>query len=404
MMVRGYIPAPRPVDMIYAPIDLAVALAEGLSRKGHKVDFFGPLGTRFRDAHVNVHNLNLRPLVHNQQETTQLYTDRDLLTHYVPALWDSYFVNDMLSRAKRGLYDVLHFHHAEVVLSLAKKFSNVPIVYTLHDPILPWFRELFELYQSPNQHFISISENQRRDAPDLSYLANIYNGTNAHRFSFSAEHEDYLLCVGRIVPEKGIKEAVHIARATGNRLLIIGPVYPDSQDYFDQYIKPYLNDKILYLGFIEHAHLPKYYQKAKAMLTPVQWEEPFGLTSIEAMACGTPVISLRRGAAPEIIKDSKTGFIVDSIAEMIAAVENIDQINRRDCRTHVQNYFSIDKMVDAYEQAYLQLLHPLKKILHKPKFLGRRLQLQSKATFGLKKPHLKRNSSDTDEQTSMELE
>lgn len=357
-MVRGYIPAPRPIDMVYAPIDLATAIAEGLARKGHQIDFFGPLGTHFHTTRVNVRTLNLRPLVHNAQETSDLFHDSSRLTHYVPALWDSYLANDMLKRAHHGMYDVVHFHHPEVALPLVKHFEDVPIVYTLHDPVFSWYREAFELYHTPNQHFISISKNQRRDAPDLPYLANIYNGTDVHRFSFLAKPEDYLLYIGRVVPEKGVKEAIQVARETGNRLLIIGPVYPESQDYFDQYIKPYLNDRILYLGYIEQHHLPKYYQKAKALLTPLQWEEPFGLTTIEAMACGTPVISLRRGAAPEIIQDGKNGYVVDSIAEMINAVQNIDKIDRRACRKHVQANFSLEKMVDNYETAYHQVLLP----------------------------------------------
>lgn len=356
MMVRGYIPAPRPADLIYAPIDLAVAVAEGMVRKGHKVDFFGPLGTDFQDKRINVRTLNLRPLVHNAAETTELFHDASRLTHYVPELWDSYLARDMFARARRGYYDLLHFHHPEIGLPFAKSFPTVPVLYTLHDPVFPWYREPFELYRSPNQHFVSISQNQRRDAPDLPYAATIYDGTDVHRFSFSAEHEGYLLCVGRIVPEKGFKEAVQLARETGNRLLIIGPVYPDSQDYFDQYIKPYLSDKILYLGYIEQHHLPKYYQKAKALLTPVQWEEPFGLTTIEAMACGTPVISLRRGAAPEIIQDGKNGFVVDSMAEMAKAIDKIDQIDRKACREHVQTTFALEQMVEGYETAYRRVI------------------------------------------------
>jgi len=389
-MVRGYIPVPRPTDIVYAPIDLAVAIAEGLARKGHQIDFFGPLGTQFNSPRINVRTLNLRPLIHNAQETTELFHDSSRLTHYVPELWDSYLANDMLRRARRGMYDLLHFHHPEVALPFAKHFDGVPIVYTLHDPIFPWYRELFELFQTPNQHFVSISNNQRRDAPDLPYLANIYNGTDVHRFSFLADPEDYLLCVGRIVPEKGVKEAVQVARETGHRLLIIGPVYPESRGYFDQYIKPYLNDKILYLGYIEQHHLPKYYQKAKALLTPVQWEEPFGLTTIEAMACGTPVISLRRGAAAELIEDGRSGFIVDSIAEMIKAVRNIDQIKRKDCRQHVQDNFSNEKMIDGYEATYRRIMlhtNPVRRLRTRVSGkLQQSLNLTTKAVRSKRKP------------------
>ncbi|HSW79228.1 MAG TPA: glycosyltransferase [Candidatus Saccharimonadales bacterium] len=373
-MVRGYIPVPRPADLVYAPIDVAVAEAEGLARKGHQIDFFGPLGTRFHDSRINVHTMNLRPLVHNNAETNTLFGNKALMTHHVPNLWDQYFARDMLARASRGSYDVVHIHHPETTLAAARDHREVPIVYTLHDPIYPWYKELFELYATRNQHFISISNNQRRDAPDLPYLANVYDGTDTHRFTLSETSEDYLLYVGRIIPEKGIKECVQIARETGNRLLIIGPTYPESQDYFDQYVKPFLNDKILYLGFIEHSHLSKYFQKAKAFLMPSQWEEPFGITTIEAMSCGTPTIALRRGALPEIIKHGKTGYVVKSIGEMIKAVNRIDKIDRRDCREHVQQYFSNEKMVDAYEEAFLKLTHPTAKLIRRTKYVGEQLK------------------------------
>jgi len=296
MMVRGYIPAPKPADMLYAPIDLAVELADGLSTRGHNVDYYGPLGTELRIAHSTT--LNLRPLASNGKEFQELLSTSEQMNHYVPSLWDTYLAEDMFRRAQLGEYDILHFQHPEVALPLARRYRDVPVMYTLHDPVFPWYKELFELYDSPNQHYVSISNNQRRDAPDLNYATTIYNGIDTDEFSFSNEHEDYLLYLGRIVPEKGVKEAVQIAEATNNRLLIIGPVYPSAQGYFDQYIKPYLNDKVLYLGYIERDKLRPYYQKAKALLSPIQWEDPFGMTSIEAMACGTPVIAIARGSMP----------------------------------------------------------------------------------------------------------
>lgn len=355
MMVRGYLTAPQPKDIIYAPIDLAIGLSEGLTKRGHKVDFYGPLGSKLSKG-IRLHTNNLRPLVHDQKEIQELFSNVAKMSHYVPELWDSYLADDMFAKAKQGKYDLLHFHHPEVALSRARMYKNVPVVHTLHDPIFPWYKELFELYETPNQHYVSISNNQRRDAPDLPYAGTVYNGINIEHFPYGDNPEDYLLIAGRIVPEKGFKEAVQLAKQTGDRLLIIGPVYPDTQDYFDQYIKPHLSDKILYLGFIEQDQMWRYYQKAKAFLTPVQWEEPFGLTTIEAMACGTPVVSLRRGAAPEIIVDGKTGFVVDSMAEMAAALENITSIKRADCRDYVKDKFSMEKMVDAYEEVFEQVI------------------------------------------------
>lgn len=361
MMVRGYIPAPRPSDIIYAPIDLAVAVAQGLAARGHDITFFGPQGTAIPG--VTIETLNVRSLVHNQSEFATLTKDTEKLMHYVPGSWDRKFANEMFAKAQQGEYDLLYFHHPEIALASAQVYPDIPVAYTLNDPIYPWYRELFDLYKSPNQHFISISDNQRRDAPDLSFSATVYNGIDTSKFKYSNKHEDYLLFAGRIVPEKGIKEAIQIAQATKHRLLIIGPVYDDHKEYFNQYIKPHLNDKILYLGFMEQEQVVKYYQKAKAFVLPLQWEEPFGLVMAEAMACGTPVIAMRRGAAPEVIADGKTGFICDTTQHMIEAIENIDRINRRDCRRHVEQHFAIKHMVDGYEKTFRQIIAEDKQAL-----------------------------------------
>jgi glycosyltransferase involved in cell wall biosynthesis len=356
MMVRAYLPTPRPSDMIYAPIDLASAIAEGLSSRGHDVTFFAPNGSRINHG-TRIESLHLRPLARNLKDFREMLDNTEHLTHYVPELWDKYFAVEMLKRAERGHYDLVHFHHPEVALDLAKLYPSVPIAYTMHDPIYPWYRELFELYDTPNQHFISISNNQRRDAPDLRYAATIYNGIDPQHWPFADSPEDYLLCAGRITPEKGMKEAIQIAKQTNHRLLIIGPTSPGaSQDYFDQYIKPQLDDQILHLGFVEREQMWRYYQKAKALLTPVQWEEPFGLTTIEAMACGTPVITLKRGAAPEIVQHGQTGFVVKSIAEMIAAVGRVGELNRGDCRERAKTAFSTTTMVDGYEAAFQKII------------------------------------------------
>jgi len=356
MMVRACITIPRPKDLIYAPIDLALKVAEGLGEKGHQVTVFAPLGSELHANNVTLESLNLRPLIKSHADFKDMLKSTDKLAHDLYGLWDRYMVAEMYRRARRGEYDLLYFHHPEAALSSAVQNPSVQTVYTLNDPIYPWYRELFELFSSPNQQFISISENQRRDAPDLPYLDTVYNGVDISMFDFSDEPEDYLLFVGRIIPEKGVKEAIQVANETKHRLLIIGPTEFLHEDYFEQYIKPELNDKILYLAGLEQSQLPRYYQKAKALLTPVQWEEPFGMTTIEAMACGTPVISLHRGAAPEIIVDGKTGFVVNSIFEMSKAVEKIGRIKRRDCREHITRKFATKHMVNEYERVFYKVL------------------------------------------------
>lgn len=360
MMVRSFIPFPRPKDIIYAPIDLAIATAKGLGKKGHHVTLFAPIGSEVHGENVHVETSNLRPLVHNIDEWGALLDDTDKIINGQVALWDAYMVHDMFKRARAGEFDMLVFHHIDTGMLIAREYPDVKCVFILHDPIFSWRKELLELYSSPNVRFVSISNNQRHDAPDLPYLATVYNGTDIDMFSPSYEMGEYLLFTGRIHPSKGVKEAIEVARRTEHKLLIIGPPDHGSTEYFEQHIKHELDDQILYLGAMEQAQLKTYYQKAKALLTPVQWEEPFGLTTIESMASGTPVISLKRGAAPEIIKDGETGFICDSIHGMAEAVAKIGDIDRKACRRHVEKNFSYTTMVDSYEKAFCELLQRAK--------------------------------------------
>lgn len=353
MMARGYITAPRPNDIIYAPIDLAVSICEQLAQRGHQMTYFGPAGSHLK---AEVETLNLPPLVSDQQSFSELIHDTDAMVHGMPLLREQYYALEMFRRAQKGEFDLLHFHHPEAALPYAKLFPDVPVVYTLHDPIDDWYKAAFEMNLSPNQHFISISDNQRRGAPDLPYVDTVYNGTDTEKFALHKEKNGYLLFTGRVTTEKGIKEAVELARETDHRLLIIGPTYNDNGAAFERYVKPHLDDKILSLGFLEQEQVIPYYQKAKALLMPIQWEEPFGLTMIEAMSCGTPVLAMNRGSVPEIVKEGKTGFITDSVTEMAEASEKIDKIKPEDCRKHVEENFSVTKMADGYETAYRKVL------------------------------------------------
>ncbi len=354
MMVRAFMASPVPNDIAYSPTGVAVAIAEGLAARGHEITFFGPEGTKLNGVEIVTNSV--RPLATTAQQLHELVTVTDLFKDYIPSLYDQYMVRDMFERAMAGEFEALLFHHPESALGFAKLYPKVPVIYVLHDYLDESRRLVLEMNLSPNQHFISISNSQRRDAPDLPYADTVYNGINTDLFSFCDEAEDYLMYVGRIVPEKGVKEAIHVALQTGRRLIITGQVTPLNQWYFDEYIKPHLNDRILYLGLIDQEQLAKYYQKAAALLVPIRWEEPFGLTMAEAMACGAPVIAFRRGSVPEVVVDGKTGFIVENTSEMIETIENIGKIKRRDCRQHVEKNFTTHHMVSHYESAISSIL------------------------------------------------
>lgn len=353
-MARAYLPAPRPADMTNAPSDVAVDLAEGLTTAGHEVTFFGPNGTRIRSSAIET--LDLPPLVHNYAGLREVLAEEAKTSHNIFGLWDQYMAREIFEHAATGDYDLVHLHHPEAGLPLAALYPTVPVVYTIHDPIQSWFHKALALYRSPNQFIVSISDNQRDAASDLSYVGTVHNGIDPSLFAYSDTADDYLLFSGRIVPEKGVREAIQIAQETDHRLLIIGPVFREQEDYFNNHVMPHLNEKILYLGRLDREKIVTYYQKAKALLFPIQWEEPFGLTMIEAMSCGTPVIAFRRGSVPEIVADGKTGFVANSLAEMKDAVKKVDTIKRADCRRHVEQHFSTARMVEGYIAAYEKVL------------------------------------------------
>lgn len=380
MMVRSFLETPVPGNIAYSPATVAQSIAEGLEKRGHAVTFFGPEGTKLNVSAVET--ISLRPVAKSQDDLDEFVGVNDLFKDYRPALYDSAMVKAILARAAAGEFDCVLFNHFESVLPVASLFPNVPIVYIMHDFIDPLRREAIEMHSTPNQYFISISNSQRRDAPDLNYAATVYNGIDTDLFKPDSEPDDYLMISGRVTPDKGVKEAVQIAMQTNRRLLISGQVSKPDYWYFEEHIKPFLNNRILFLGMLDRDQLVKYYQNAAGLLMPIQWQEPFGLAMAEAGACGTPVIAFNRGSVPEVIKDGKTGFIVDNSAEMILAIEKLPSIKRKDCRDHVVRHFSLDKMLEGYETTLTKIVaeHAVKRVsaFESGKKLGQKVRRISK--------------------------
>ncbi len=380
LMVRGFLQTPVPNDIAYSPAKIALSISEGLTKNGHQVTFFGPEGTKLNVTEVET--CNLRPLATEMAEFDSKVSTTDLFQDYRFGLYDAVMARAMLERAKAGEFDCVVFNHFESALALAPLFPEVPVVYILHDYMDNERREAIELHSSPNQYFISISDSQRRAAPDLNYAATIHNGIHSDFFAHQEQAEDYLMFSGRITPAKGVKEAVQVAIQSKRRLLIAGTLSRQDFSYFDEHIKPYLNDQILFLGMLGKEQLIKYYQKAAGILLPIQWEEPFGLVMAEANACGTPVIAFNRGAVPEVIKNNKTGFVVDNSAEMILAINKLGTIKRQDCHDHARRNFRESRMVKDYEETLQHIIdtHGAKKesIQALPKVIALRIKGLSK--------------------------
>lgn len=295
-----------------------------------------------------------------------------------------------LQRAKKGDIDIIHMHDSAMVEYIFKGVfrSPVPIVMTLHVPaedkgaFTRWNKTLVS---SSSVYFVPISEYQRKQHHGLVNMQKvIHHGLDVEDYPFKSNpgiHE-YLFSIGRITKDKGPNIAIDIAKKTGSRLIVAGNVQNKAEDraffksleksidlvtdasgplagadYYESVMKPILgsNKQIIYVGEVDSAQKKLWYQHARMTLFPIQWDEPFGLVLIESMACGTPVVAFRKGSVPEIVINGKTGFVVDSIDEMTAALKSMHLIDPSACRRHVRDNFSIACMAGKYSNLYQRI-------------------------------------------------
>ena len=253
-----------------------------------------------------------------------------------------------------GEFDVIHSHVDYFALPLAR-LVRTPVVTTLHGRLdLPGLPVIYGRYR--DAPLVSISDNQREPLPDVNWAATVYNGTDLKDATFSDTGGDGFVFVGRICPEKNLEGAIAIARRTGVPLRIAAKVDPVDVEYYESVIKPLIDGQhVEYLGELGGDEKDKLLGSACALLFPVDWPEPFGLAMTEAMACGTPVLALRRGSVPEVVEDGVTGFVRDSEEELAQVAHEAAGLSRRACRERVERLFSVEVMTDGYEQVYRSL-------------------------------------------------
>lgn len=263
-------------------------------------------------------------------------------------------IGKVLEQLENGKFDIVHNNLGWRFLFFAKCFE-IPMVTTLHNPISKGPEQMGYLAY-PDLQFVSISNNQRTPLPELHFVDTVYNGIDMAMYPFANEHDGYLFFLGRMSPEKGVKEAIEVAKKTGNKLYIAAKVDLVDQPYYEL-LKPSIDGKqIVMLGEINGEEKTKYLQGARALVSPIQWEEPFGLVAIEAMSCGTPVLGMARGSYPEIIKSGKNGFLATTVDEMISQLGHIDAIDRSECRRSVEERFTRQHMAQGYVSVYNKLL------------------------------------------------
>lgn len=329
-------------------------LCKELTKRGHEVFLFGS-----GDSKVNCH---LIPVV----EKGFWYLKPKGKNYYLPRY--ALAMVEIAKKIEDLKLDILHDHLGFWSFSFYGQKKKIPIVHTLHIPFKN--ESIIWAYDKLKAKLISISFSQRKPARHLNYVANIYHGIDVENFPFNEKPKNYFLWVGELSPRKGILEVIKLAKMAKIKLILIGRIPPPHQktdyEFFLKYTKKELTDNrtIRYLGELTPENLKIFYKNAIAFLYPLQWEEPFGLTVIESMACGTPVVAFKRGAMPEIIKNGKTGFVISpskngkgNYNDFIGAIKNINKISRRDCRKWVEENFTVKKMVDEYEKTFLKILN-----------------------------------------------
>lgn len=266
-----------------------------------------------------------------------------------PKVWECLHIAEVFERAAD--FDLIHNHFDFLPLSYSALVTT-PMVTTIHGFSSPRIMPVFEKYDS-SSYYVSISDADR--SPRLSYVATVHHGIVPGEFTFREDPGGYLLFFGRIHPDKGTAEAIEVARRSGRRLLLAGIV--QDRDYFDHEVAPRLDgERVRYLGSVGPRERDELLGGALALLHLIRFDEPFGLSMIEAMACGVPVIAIDRGSVPEVIVDGETGFIVDSLDSAAAAVERIGELDRAAARRHVEEKFSAARMVEGYLDVYDEVL------------------------------------------------
>ena len=263
--------------------------------------------------------------------------------------WEMLHVAHVFERA--GEFDLIH-NQADFVPLAFSRLVDTPVVTTIHGFSSPRILPVFRQYQD-RVAYVAISEADR--APGLRYAATIHHGVPMADFPFDAQGSDDLLFFGRMHPDKGAAEAVEVARRTGRRLRMAGIV--QDEGYFQRTVAPFVDgERVIYEGPLGGEARVRALGGARALLHLIGFDEPFGLSVIEAMACGTPVIAFDRGSMPELIADGVTGFLVRTVDEAVEAVARVGELDRAACRARVADRFSVDRMADRYLALYRELI------------------------------------------------
>lgn len=249
-------------------------------------------------------------------------------------------------------FDLIHNHFDFLPLTYSR-LVKTPVVTTIHGFSSPSIIPVYKKYNADG-HYVAISDADK--SPELDYIATIHHGIDVTQFEFCGDTGRYLLFFGRIHPEKGVREAIDVAQQAGIKLVIAGII--QDHDYFAAAVEPHIDgENVEYLGSVGPDRKAEMLGGALALLHLISFDEPFGLSLIESMACGTPVIAFRRGSMPELVRDGETGYLVDDVEAAVNAVSMLKKIDRAACRADVERRFTAARMARDYVRVYRQILN-----------------------------------------------
>lgn len=318
----------------YGPWELVTSLiTEGLVEKGLDVTLFAT-----RDSITKAKLRGVAPTGYSEDP------------HLDPKVWESLHISELFEHASE--FDLIHNHFDFLPLTYSQ-LVKTPVVTTIHGFSSPKILPVYEKYNG-STFYVSISYADRN--PNLDYIANVYHGIPVEQYTFYPQGEDYLLFFGRIHHDKGTWEAIQVAKALDMELIIAGII--QDQQYFKNRVEPYIdNKKIKFIGPVGPDRRSEILGKARAILHLINFNEPFGMTVIESMACGTPVIAIDRGAISELISPGETGILVKNWQEAVDVFSEIEKIDRKKCRTWVEKKFTQERMVKDYMDVYRKILN-----------------------------------------------
>lgn len=340
MRIAQVAPLAEPVPpVLYGGTERVVSvLTEELVRRGHEVTLFAS-----GDSQASAELVPCAP--------RGLRLDPTVKDTVAPTLIE---LAEVYRRADE--FDVIHNHVDYFAFPFAQ-LSPTPTITTTHGRLdLAEVRRVYDQFRE--QRLVSISHDQASHLPHANWIANVYNGIDLSNLHFRSRPGDYLVFLGRIHPDKRPDRAISIARSVGMRIVIAAKVADVDRAYYETVIKPLVDASPLveFVGEVDEAGKDELLGGAYACLFPVDWPEPFGLTMIESMATGTPVIAYRNGSVPEVVADGVTGFVCDSLGNMVEAVERAGELQRVKCREHIEQNFSPATMASGYEAVYQSVI------------------------------------------------